>query len=170
MLDAKFGWNKYIGFREYDAYLFLIILCLAPLGKVWTYLNFLYPWMLIPTGTSVKIDLVVLEKKYFFSIRSHHFRVYANWKVLATPFPWSPIKIWLIIRRGFKERRTERTPTPTPKIFKDSGFRGYVYIHIMTNVHILRSILKSQLFTCLSLAILYLSCRLCSVALIFRSG
>ena len=42
-----------------------------------------------------------------------------------------------------------------PKIFKDSGTRGYIYMYIMTNVHMSRLILKSQLFTCLSLAILF---------------
>ena len=61
---------------------------------------------------------------------------------------------------------------PPPKIFEDQGSRGYtcIYMYIMTNVHISRSILKSQLFTCLSLAILFLSFRLCSVAVIFRGG
>ena len=65
------------------------------------------------------------------------------------------------LRRGFKERRTGRTPPP----LKFSKIR--VLIYIMTNAHIFRSIFKSQLFTCLSLAILFLSCTLCSVTLIF---
>ena len=29
-----------------------------------------------------------------------------------------------------------------PKIFKDQGTRGYIYIHIIINMHISRSILK----------------------------
>ena len=64
----------------------------------------------------------------------------------------------------------ERPPPP----LKFSKIRElwdiYKYIYIMTNMHLSRSILMSQLFTCLSLAILILSCRICSVAMIFRSG
>ena len=79
------------------------------------------------------------------------------------PFTNRSLKISLMsyedlsqIRRGFKERRTGRTPPPPPKIFKDKGTRGYINMYIMTNVHVSRSVLMSQLLTCLSLAILFL--------------
>ena len=57
-------------------------------------------------------------------------------------------------------------PPPLSKILKDYG-GGYIYMYIIANAHIFRSILRLQLFTCLSLAILFLLWRLCSVALTF---
>ena len=47
------------------------------------------------------------------------------------------------IRRGFKERRTGRTPPPSPLKFSMIRVLGDIYIYIITNVHISRSILMS---------------------------
>ena len=89
-------------------------------------------------------------------------------------------------KRKRKKRKKKRTPPPN--FMHCSSWQNHMnhnftlhaladlkgvwgaHMYIMTNVRISRLILKSQLLNCLSLAILLPSFRICSVALIFRSG
>ena len=59
---------------------------------------------------------------------------------------------------------------PPLKFSQIIGYSGVYNVYTCTQGQISRSVLVSQLFTCLSLTILFLSCWLCSVALISRGG
>ena len=93
--------------------------------------------------------------------------------VASDPCATCLLEIFLSFFSRVKQARIQgkacRAYAPPPlKISKIRVLRD-ICIHLH-NVHISWSILMPQLFNCLSLAILFLSCRLCSVALIFRGG